>query len=121
MPQVSVTIAGRAYRLACGEGEEARLEELAAMVDARATGMRKSFGEIGDQRITVMAAISLADELSEATRKLAAAERETDRLRGERNNAEAAAASGARSLRDSLDEAAMKIERIAEALNPAAS
>lgn len=119
MPQVSVKIAGRAYRLACGEGEEARLEQLAAVVDVRAAGIRQSFGEIGDQRIAVMAAITLADELSEATRKLAEAQREVDRLQGERGAAEANVSAGARALRDSIDDAAMKIEQIAQTLNPA--
>ena len=119
MPQVSVTIAGRAYRLACGEGEEARLEQLAAVVDARTGGIRKTFGEIGDQRIAVMAAITLADELGEAERKLAEATRDVERLRGERNAAESAASDGARALRESIDGAALRIEQIAQVLNPA--
>ena len=119
MPQVSVKIAGRAYRLACGEGEEPRLTQLAAMVDAKTSGIREAFGEIGDQRIAVMAAITLADELSEATRKLAEAQREVDRLQGERGAAEASVSASARALRDSLEDAAMKIEQIAQTLNPA--
>ena len=35
MPQVSVTIDGRKYRLACNEGEEARLESLAGLIDEK--------------------------------------------------------------------------------------
>ena len=33
MPQVTVTIAGKAYRMACAEGEEAHLAGLAALYD----------------------------------------------------------------------------------------
>jgi cell division protein ZapA len=66
MAQVSVSIGGRTFRLACNEGEEAHLEGLAGEIDAKITEMRGSFGEIGDQRLVVMAALSVADELSEA-------------------------------------------------------
>jgi cell division protein ZapA len=69
MPQVTVTIAGRVYRMACGEGEEAHLEALSKDVDQRITDLRKAFGEIGDMRLHVMAALSVADELSEAQEK----------------------------------------------------
>ena len=74
MAQVSVTIDGRKYRLACNEGEEARLETLAGLVDGKIGEMRAAFGEIGDQRLIVMAAISIADNMAEA-RDEAAAER----------------------------------------------
>ena len=58
MAHVTVSIAGRVYRMACGEGEEAHIEGLARAVDAKIDGLRISFGEIGDQRITVMAALT---------------------------------------------------------------
>ena len=66
MAQVSVTIDNRKYRLACNEGEEARLEQLAAMIDGKIAELRASFGEIGDQRLVVMAALTIADSLAEA-------------------------------------------------------
>jgi len=75
MAQVSVTIDGRKYRLACNEGEEARLEQLAAMVDDKINELRGAFGEVGDQRLVVMAALTFADEAAEA-RETARAERE---------------------------------------------
>ena len=61
MAHVNVTIAGRAFRMACGEGEEERLEALAQQVDSKIAEMRAAFGEIGDQRLTVMAAITFAE------------------------------------------------------------
>ena len=66
MAQVSVSIGGRAYRLACNPGEEAHLTALAAALDKKIEEMRESFGEIGDQRLTVMAALTIADEANEA-------------------------------------------------------
>lgn len=79
--QVTVTIAGQSYRIACAEGEEAHLERLAAAYDARIGEMRAAFGEIGDLRLHVMAAITQADELHETKRRLAVAEEELARLK----------------------------------------
>jgi cell division protein ZapA len=70
MPQISVTINGRQFRMACENGEEARLTNLAADLDARIATLRARFGEIGDTRLTVMAALAIADELSELKERL---------------------------------------------------
>jgi cell division protein ZapA len=70
MPQVSVTINGRQFRMACEDGEEEHLLHLAADLDTRISRLRTRFGEIGDTRLTVMAALTLADELSETKEKL---------------------------------------------------
>ena len=60
MPQVNVTINGRQFRMACEDGEEPHLLRLAEDLDARITRLRGRFGEIGDTRLTVMAALTLA-------------------------------------------------------------
>jgi len=78
MSQVSVTIDGRKYRLACNEGEEARLESLAGLVDEKIGEMRKTFGEIGDQRLVIMAALTIADCLAEARDDAAAQRKRSD-------------------------------------------
>ena len=78
MSQVSVTIDGRKYRLACNEGEEARLESLAGTIDEKIGEMRKTFGEIGDQRLVIMAALTLADSLTEARDEAAAQRKRSD-------------------------------------------
>jgi cell division protein ZapA len=70
MSQVSVTINGRQFRMACESGEEARLTHLAEDLDARIATLRARFGEIGDTRLTLMAALAVADELSEVKEKL---------------------------------------------------
>ncbi|HEY8580893.1 MAG TPA: cell division protein ZapA, partial [Beijerinckiaceae bacterium] len=88
MAQISVTIAGRVYRMACEDGEEDRLAGLAAQVDAKIAEMRAGFGEIGDQRLTVMAAITFADQLLEAEKKIEALQAEAARADEERRSAE---------------------------------
>ena len=65
MAQVSVTINGRQFRMACEDGQEAHLMSLARELDGRIEGLRAKFGEIGDTRLTVMAALTIADELGE--------------------------------------------------------
>ena len=74
MSQVNVTISGKLYRMACDDGQEEHLNQLAARLDETIEQLRKHFGEIGDQRLTVMAAITMADQNSEAERRLSALE-----------------------------------------------
>jgi len=80
MPQVSVTINGRQFRMACEDGEEEHLTHLAQELDARIVQLRARFGEIGDTRLTVMAALAVADELSEVKEKLQRVEPELAKL-----------------------------------------
>jgi cell division protein ZapA len=70
MAQVNVTINGRQFRMACEDGQEGHLIELARDLDMRIGGLRSKFGEIGDTRLTVMAALTVADELAEAGYRL---------------------------------------------------
>lgn len=63
MAQVTVNIDGKAYRMACEEGQEDHLLDLAARFDSYISNLRGSFGEIGDLRLTVMAGIMIMDEL----------------------------------------------------------
>jgi cell division protein ZapA len=81
MAEVTVTIAGRNYRMACDDGQEPHLTELGDLVDQKIADMRASFGEIGDMRLTVMAAIVIADELAETCSRIAGLEEKIDRLR----------------------------------------
>jgi cell division protein ZapA len=80
MTAVVVSIAGRTYRMSCAEGEEGRLEALARVVEDKIDAMREGFSEIGEQRIVVMAAIAMADELADARARVAALEAEASRL-----------------------------------------
>lgn len=81
MPSVSVMINGKAYRMACDEGQEQHLLGLGERLNATIDDLRTAFGEIGDQRLIVMAAITMADELSEEKRRVARLEQTIDSLR----------------------------------------
>ena len=117
MAQVSVTIGGRVYRMACDDGQEDHLMRLARDLDQKLAQLREAFGEIGDTRLTVMAAIMVADELSESRRRIRTLEQEVEGLQETRlaisDRIEAAERSGAQTI----EKAAERIERLAHALN----
>ena len=117
MAQISVTIAGRAFRMACEDGQEEHLTALAATLDARIVEMRQAFGEIGDQRLTVMAALSLADERSEALGKIARLEEDVARVRESSRGATMLADDAARQIAQAIDDAAGRIEAAARAID----
>ena len=118
MSQVTVTIAGKTYRMACADGEEGHLEGLAAAFDGKIEEMRAAAGEIGDMRLHVMAALTLADDLSETKRQTEALESEIAALKA------AAAADldwadqNERRMLETLAEAAERVELLTRSLTP---
>jgi cell division protein ZapA len=76
MAQVNVTISGKTYRMACEDGQEDHLVGMAEKLNASIEQLRQRFGEIGDQRLTVMAAITMVDREAETGRRLQQAEAE---------------------------------------------
>ncbi len=117
MAQVNVTIAGRPYRMACADGEEEHLIGLARQIDAKINEMRGAFGEIGDQRLTVMGAITIADELSEARRRIARLEAELGSLNEAQEAKRDIDHAWSNTVADSIEEAARRIETLAHQMN----
>ena len=70
MPEVNVEIDGKKYRMACEEGQERHLFELADRFNRTVMTLKGSFGEIGDNRLVVMAGIAVLDELAEAENRI---------------------------------------------------
>ena len=117
MAQVNATIAGRQYRLACEDGQEDHLLGLAKELETRIIDLRRKFGEIGDTRLTVMAALVLADEKAEMAQKMRKLEDEVVAL----EDARAASVERARGASDAVvgafNSAAERIEGITRKLN----
>ena len=116
MPQVAVVINGKTYRMACSEGQEAHLLDLAKKFDSYVTHLKESFGEIGDQRLSVMAGIMITDELMELQKKLRGIDSEMDSLRSTRNNALEKVSSQEAKLAAALEKTAERIEDISTKL-----
>jgi len=116
MAQVTVTIDGKAYRMACEEGQEAHLTDLATRFDRYVMHLKSQFGEIGDLRVTVMAGIMIMDEVSELTRRITALEAELETLRSNRDTVLAANTRNEETLATVIDEVATRIRGITEKL-----
>jgi cell division protein ZapA len=70
MGQVSVTLNGRTYRLECGSGEETHLIALAEYLGSHVDTMKRKFGQVGDDRLILMASLMVTDELWELRRQM---------------------------------------------------
>jgi cell division protein ZapA len=117
MASVNATIAGRQFRLACEDGQEEHLQALARDIDERIEGLRKQFGEIGDTRLTVMAALMVADEMSEAAHNMRRMEEELNALRDARVVSADRAKAASDAVVGAFNSAAERLEGITRKLN----
>jgi len=74
MSEVTVEVAGRAYRLGCGEGEEQHLTALATVLDTEARALVRQFGQMPEGRLLLMTALMISDRLAETEARRADAE-----------------------------------------------
>ncbi|MFP9139069.1 cell division protein ZapA [Devosia sp. XGJD_8] len=120
MPEVNVEINGRKYRMACEEGQQQHLIGLAERFNTHVEQLKGAVGEIGDNRLTVMAGIAVVDELAEAERKIKALENDVLVLTraGQEVAAEIESLEGQFAAR--LSEAARTLEGVASVLDEAA-
>lgn len=116
MAQINVTINGRSFRMACDDGEEERLLGLAERFDGWINELRGAFGEIGDQRLTVMAGIMATDHLVELEKKVAGLEAELATARDAGSEAREALDRRESETASAIVTAAEKIEVLAESL-----
>ena len=117
MSHINVTINGRQYRMACEEGQELRLLKLAESFEQRIQNLRGKFGEIGDARLTVMAALTVCDELLDASNRIRSLEQELEELRGVRAAAADRAKATQSAVANALNSAAERIEKTTQVLN----
>jgi cell division protein ZapA len=117
MSSVNITINEKQYRVACEPGQEQRVTQLAKDFDERIAGMRSRFGEVGDARLTVMAAMMIGDELLDARAKVARLEAEIGALQAARAGASDRASRTESAVVGALEAAADRIERMTLALS----
>jgi cell division protein ZapA len=116
MAHVSVTINSRQYRMACDDGQEHHLARLAHDLDQRIAHLRTTFGEIGDMRLTVMAALILADELHESRQRMHKVEEELTGLQSTRAAAAGRSEAIEADIAAAFNLAAERIEKAARLL-----
>ena len=118
MAQVSITINGRSYLVACDDGQEDHLQSLGGYIDEKVQQMIQQVGTagpVGGSRLLVLAALVIADELYEAQRELETGERQPGA-----ESASGPASSGARDQAVSvLENCARRIDDLAAGLQEA--
>ena len=101
LAELVITVAGKAHRVACRDGEEDKLRQAAGLLDERARSVA-ALGPMGEARSLLLAGLLLADERIEA---IARGNTQPDKA-----------------LADSLlDELAERIDAVAAALEAAAA
>lgn len=116
MAQVNLTVNGRVYRMACEDGEEDHVSELGTRFDSAIDELRSALGEIGDQRLMVMAGILMTDRLDDAERRLKRAEQDIRDLRDKGRDSLSRYEGIEENFVESLEAAAARIESIARRL-----
>lgn len=110
MAQLTVSINGRDYQVACDDGQEAHLSRLGTYVDNRVKELVAAVGQVGDTRLLVMVSLLLADELSDAYSSLDTAQSD---------EGVAAVLNAEEALSAEIENLAARIENIAERLEQA--
>ena len=106
MAEVSLTINERSYRVACDDGQEEHLKELGAFIDSRVAELVSSLGQVGEQRLLVMASLLIANDLYDALQAV------EDQKKGEPNGKDGDPTAEER-FAEALDSCAKRIEGIA--------
>ncbi len=112
MATVTLNINGRTYDLACEDGQEAHLLRLGELVETRVKQLADNVGQVGESRLLLMAALMVADELTEASKGGSSPA----------GNAAGAAMAGGEAERfaaETMEKLAQRIERIAARLEDA--
>ena len=115
MSQVAITINKRTYTVSCDDGQEGHLQMLASRVDNRIAELVAGMGQLGDQRLLVMASLLLADELEDTqaeVNELRDAARPGDVM----SAPEAALVRGIEALADRIEAVAQQVEQATEAM-----
>lgn len=114
MTTVNVDVNGRAFKIACNDGEEAQVRALAGAVDAKMREVVSMVGQIGEERLLLMAAMLLADDVTELAKKKTEAEKALGDLRAANAQLEAQQSSVEGRAADQLEAAAGRVEAVLE-------
>jgi cell division protein ZapA len=117
MPEVTVEIAGKKYRIACEEGQEQHLMALADRFSRTVDDLKGGVGEVGDNRLIVMAGIAVLDELGEAEKRIDGLKQDIADLTSAGREVTLEAEELEHKFARRLAEAARKVEAIATAID----
>lgn len=113
MPLVNILIHGRAYTLACDEGEEAHVRELGEFLDKRVRELSGAVGQTGDARLLLMAGLLVADELNDALARVEERDGEIAEMKARLSEPPDIPGEAEDRLAEILESTALRIEAIA--------
>lgn len=121
MAVVSVNVFGRSYQLACAEGEEDRLTDLAAEMDERLIMLSRQMPGAGEHMLMVMSGLTMIDELRDAKESLRGAQKAIESASQKMDTAQNAQQEERLNeielvMAQTLEEVAQRIEKIAQQL-----
>lgn len=88
MAQVIITVNGREYPIACENGQEARIMQLAQILEQKAEMLKSFSGKISENMFLAMIGILVADDLFEARKNASPApQKSVENIAGEQENA----------------------------------
>jgi cell division protein ZapA len=119
MPLVNIMVNTRAYTVACDEGEEDHLRELAAHVDGKVRELLESVGQVGDARLMLMAALLITDDYFDAAAKLEQRAREMGDLSVAQDQINHRISTAEAGVVSTLESAAIRAEELAARLGQA--
>ncbi len=118
MAQVVVNVNDRPYTMQCDEGEEEHLSELAQLIDSEVSKLKRSFGQVGDTRLMLMAALVIADQLAASLIKIEDLEEEMAAMKQARLAANDRSISLERTVAERLSAAAVRLENLSREMSP---
>jgi cell division protein ZapA len=113
MPLVNILIHGRAYTLACDDGEESHVRELGEFLDKRVRELPAAVGQTGEARMLLMAGLLIADELSDALSRVEERDKEIAELKARLSEPSEFLGDTEDRLAEILESTALRIEAIA--------
>ncbi len=116
MGQVNVSINDRSYSVACGDGEEEHLRELARYLDGHVAELAKTVGQVGDARLLLLAGLLVADEYADALKRVEALTAEVKALREAQESEQGREEAVEQKLTVFMSDAASRIEKMANTL-----
>lgn len=118
MGQVNVVVNNRSYAVACADGQEGHLTELARYLDRRVQDLHRQIGEVSDSKLLLMAGLLIADELSDSLARIEELETEESSVRANRAMIDGRISEIEGIAADAIENAIRRVEGIAARLAP---
>ena len=114
MPEILITINNRPYNMSCKEGQQSHIQALAKRIDQHIHSLVNSLGQVGDQRLLLMTALDLADELTRRARSADKGRREEARAMPQQENDINLGKEAYKDLVEALNQMSIRLEKLAD-------